>query len=60
MLAIVCHYGWLGEVWGVEKRISPLAAHDEAVSSFGRNDGPWGVGEDDRQRQRQRQRLYDP
>jgi hypothetical protein len=23
----------------VEKRISPLAAHDDAVSSFGRNDG---------------------
>src|SRR5712691_1523500 len=29
--------GW--ERFGVEKRISPLAAHDKTVSSFGRNDG---------------------
>ena len=29
--------GW-GTAW-VEKRISPLAAHDETVSGFGRNDG---------------------
>jgi hypothetical protein len=28
--------------FAVEKRISPLRCSQRAVSSFGRNDGPWG------------------
>jgi hypothetical protein len=43
------------EAW-VEKRISPLRAHDENCGRFGRNDDGSSWAEEDRQRQKLRQR----